>query len=294
MFFKFQSVRFKCALAVFIILISVSLFSLADSRPLVKKIKQIENELDARVGVSIYDAGNQKSWDYKGDLRFPLMSTFKSLACAKLLADVDGGHISLQSSIVIKQSSLVTYSPVTQNYVDKEFTLYQACSAAMLMSDNTAANIVLESINGPKGLTAFMRKIGDQVTSLDRIEPALNEALPGDLRDSTSPNAINHSLHKLLFGNELSEQSKKQLKQWMTANKVADNLLRSVLPGSWQIADRSGAGGNGSRGITAVVWQDKQAPFLISIYITQTDASFALRNKAIVEIGNEIFNTLQN
>jgi len=35
-------------------------------------------------------------------------------------------------------------------------------------------------------------------------------------------------------------------------NKVSDSLLRSVQPKGWLIADRSGAGGFGSRGITAV------------------------------------------
>ena len=45
--------------------------------------------MGARVGVSIYNVSTNELWDYKGNSRFPLMSTFKTLACAKLLADVD-------------------------------------------------------------------------------------------------------------------------------------------------------------------------------------------------------------
>ena len=160
----------------------------------------------------------------------------------------------------------------------------------MIMSDNTATNIVLTGIKGPKALTQFMRSIGDEVTRLDRIEPDLNEALDGDERDTTTPNAMVKSLHTLLFGDLLSENSKAQLKQWMIDNKVTSSLLRSVLPENWSIADRSGAGGNGSRGITAIVWSDKRTPLIISIYLTQTDAPFALRNKSIAAIGKEIFN----
>lgn len=258
-----------------------------------KKIKTIENKLGARVGASIYDVEAKELWSYKGDTRFPLMSTFKTLACSKLLAEIEKGNKSFDSSVIIKETSLISWSPVMQKNVNKKVSLKQACSAMMIMSDNTAANIVLESIGGPNALTQFMRSIGDDVTRLDRIEPYLGEALDGDSRDTTTPNAIVKSLQVLLFGDVLSEASKKQLKQWMADNKVSDSLFRSVLPKGWSIADRSGAGGYGSRGITAIVWPEVHSPLIISVYLTQTKASFDERNKAIAEIGKEIF-TLYN
>ncbi len=274
---------------VFFALILLLNVSCANANPIIKKIKQVESELGARVGVSVYDVSSKQLWDYDGDVRFPLMSTFKTLACAKLLFDVDNGDQSFDTSVVIKESSLITWSPVTKNHVGENFSLKQACTAAMIMSDNTAANVVLDGINGPSSLTKFMRSIGDEVTRLDRIEPHLGEAIDGDVRDTTTPNAIVKSLHELLFGSALSEASKTQLKQWMMDNKVSDTLLRSSLPSDWSIADRSGAGGYGSRGITAVVWSDKRTPLIISIYLTQTEASFDERNKAIAGIGKEIF-----
>lgn len=256
---------------------------------IIEKVKQIESQIDARIGVSIYDVTENKHWNYNGDARFPMMSTFKTLACAKLLIDVEKGLQSFEKSTVITANSVVVWSPITEKRIGESISFKQACSATMLMSDNTAANIVLNGINGPEALTQFMRSIGDEVTRLDRIEPDLNEALEGDKRDTTTPNAIVKSLHSLLFTDVLSQASKAQLKQWMIDTKVTGSLLRSVLPESWSIADRSGAGGNGSRGITAVVWSDERPPLIISIYLTQTDASFALRNKAIADIGKEIF-----
>lgn len=256
---------------------------------LTKKIQDIEHQLGARVGVSVFDLKTQKKWNYKGDTRFPLMSTFKTLACANLLFDVEKGTQSFDTSVVIHPTSLITWSPVTEKHVGEKFTLKQACAATMITSDNTAANIVLAGIEGPKGLTEFMRSIGDKVTRLDRIEPDLGEAREGDERDTSTPNAMVMNLNKLLFGSVLSPASKMQLKQWMMDNNVSDSLLRSVLPKDGSIADRSGAGGFGSRGITAVVWPDKRAPLIISIYLTQTKATFDERNKAIAEIGSVIF-----
>lgn len=273
-----------------LVVFSIGLTFNVHANTILNEIEKQERQLNARIGVSIYDVIDNKLWSYNGDNRFPLMSTFKTLACAKLLADVEKGLQSFDISTVITTSSLIAWSPITKKQIGESISLKQACSAAMIMSDNTATNIVLTGIKGPKALTQFMRSIGDEVTRLDRIEPDLNEAIDGDKRDTTTPNAMAKSLHTLLFGDVLSQASKVQLKQWMIDNKVTGSLLRSVLPKGWSIADRSGAGGFGSRGVTAIVWSDKQTPIIISIYLTQTDASFAQRNKAIADIGKEIFN----
>lgn len=287
--FKFNSLRSKYSFFLLALLINIGLVFSVHANTIIKKIEEQERELGARIGVSIYDVADNELWNYNGDTRFPLMSTFKVLACAKLLADIEKGLQSFDVSTVITTSSLIVWSPVTEKHVGEKFTLKQACSATMIMSDNTAANIVLTGIKGPKALTQFMRSIGDEVTRLDRIEPDLNEALDGDKRDTTTPNAMVKSLHILLFGDVLSQASKSQLKQWMIDNKITGSLLRSVLPENWLIADRSGSGGYGSRGVAAVVWPEKRTPLIISIYLTQTDAPFAQRNKAIANIGKEIF-----
>ena len=148
--------------------------------------------------------------------------------CAKLLSDVEKGIQSFDTSTIITKKSLVTWSPITEKNIGKIMTLKQACSAAMIMSDNTAANIVLTGIKGPKALTQFMRDIGDDVTRLDRIEPDLNQAIDGDKRDTTTPNAMVKSLHTLLFGDELSQISKDQLKQ--PGNYVCIAIERLCIP----------------------------------------------------------------
>ena len=289
MIFNFKTYLVKYSSLILFIVTNFFLVSSVHANTIIKKIEEIENQLSARIGVSIYDVTDNKLWSYNGDTRFPLMSTFKTLACAKLLVDVEKGLQSFDTSSVITENSIIAWSPTTEKLIGESISLKEACSAAMIMSDNTAANIVLSGIEGSKALTQFMRSIGDEVTRLDRNEPDLNEALDGDKRDTTTPNAIVKSLHTLLFGDVLSQASKAQLKQWMIDNKVTGSLFRSVLPVNWSIADRSGAGGNGSRGITAIVWSDKRTPLIISVYLTQTDAPFALRNKAIANIGKEIF-----
>ena len=257
----------KFLLAFSLLIPSVVFASSSKFQQVEQDVKAIEVSLSARIGVSVLDTQNGEYWDYNGNQRFPLTSTFKTIACAKLLYDAEQGKVNPNSTVEIKKADLVTYSPVIEKQVGQAITLDDACFATMTTSDNTAANIILSAVGGPKGVTDFLRQIGDKETRLDRIEPDLNEGKLGDLRDTKTPKAIASTLN----------------------NQVTGNLLRSVLPAGWNIADRSGAGGFGARSITAVVWSEHQAPIIVSIYLAQTQASMAERNDAIVKIGHSIF-----
>ena len=92
-----------------------------------------------------------------------------------------------------------------------------------------------------------MRQIGDNVTRLDRWETELNEALPGDARDTTTPASMAATLRKLPTTPSLSARSQRQLLQWMVDDRVAGPLIRSVLPAGWFIADKTGAGERSAR-----------------------------------------------
>ena len=254
-----------------------------------QSIEKVESRVSARIGVAVYDTETNEMWSYKGDERFPMMSTFKTLACANLLYDSENEGLDLESKVRVESNELIAWSPITKEFVGKDISLKDACTATMEMSDNTAANIVLAGIDGPNGLTEFLRSTGDNKTRLNHIEPDLNHARPGDVRDTTTPNTMVKTLNDLVYGNVLSEASKAQLKTWMKDNKVSDGMIRSILPDGWNIADRSGAGAYGSRAITAIVWCETRAPLIISISLTETELTIPERDTVINEIGELIF-----
>ncbi|HEM8007880.1 TPA: class A beta-lactamase [Citrobacter koseri] len=254
---------------------------------------QEEQRLHARIGIAVLDTATNSITHYRGEERFPLNSTHKPLLCAALLREVDRKALALSASTQFEPSQLVEYSPITEKHVAPDAMSWaQLCSAAVSYSDNTAANLIARKLNGPQAVTQFLRDSGDTITRLDRYEPELNSAIPGDERDSTTPVAIAQTLNTLLLGNVLQPSSRDQLMQWMRDDKVADGLLRSVLPDGWKIADKTGAGDNGSRSIVSVVWPTSQKPLLVVIYITQTPATMAQRDAAIVRIGESLFSTL--
>lgn len=260
---------------------------LADS--LTKQIALIEQQSGGRLGVAVLDTQNHNQWQYHGDDRFPMMSTFKTLMCANALYLAEQKKLNLNATTKVKESDLVTWSPITEKLTGQEITVHKACEATMLMSDNTAANIVLHQIGGPEQVTQFIRSLDDKVTRLDRYEPELNQAIPGDKRDTTSPSAMVELLNTLLLQDGLSQESQQQLLTWMRNIKVSDPLIRSVFPQSWSIADRSGAGDQGSRGITALVWNSQRKPVILSIYLTQTQLDMAQRNRVINRVANLVF-----
>ncbi|OBU13844.1 hypothetical protein AYY19_07030 [Photobacterium aquimaris] len=276
------------------LLLSFSQLASAQISQISPELAKIEHQLGGTVAVAVYNANTNTSWNYHGEQRVPMMSTFKTLACADLLHQADTQRIDLNQAITIKQSDILSYAPVTTDRVGTSMTLAQLCNATMLTSDNTAANLVLNNIGGPKSVTQFIRTLDDKITRLDRIEPNVNNVSTAELRDTTTPIAINSTLYHLLYTDALSTSARKQLKQWMMDNKVSDPLLRAVLPAGWHIADRSGYDSTyGSRGITAAVWQQGKQPIMISIYLAQTGKPMAELNTTIANIGQLIFQHLK-
>lgn len=257
----------------------------AESGSILQAVQAAESRLDARVGISVHDTGSGRRWHYREDERFPMASTAKTLVCAALLQQ---GASSMTAGVQIEAADILSYAPVTKDLVGQTVTASRLCAITMRTSDNTAVNAVLDVIGGPPVVTSFLRSIGDETTRLDRNEPDLNEGTPGDTRDTTTPRAMEETIAALVLKDALEEEAGRQLTEWMLSNEVGGPLLRAGIPNDWRIADRSGAGGHGTRGIVAVMWPPGQAPVVASIYLTETEASMQARNAAIASIGRAI------
>ncbi|TYC67221.1 class A beta-lactamase [Stappia sp. BW2] len=266
-----------------------------DPAPLDKTVADAENRLSARIGVAVLDTETGKTWTHRADERFPLNSTFKAFLCAALLEKGEQGDLQPEHRVKIRKEDLVTYSPVTEKKIGSGgMTYLELCDAAITISDNAAANLVLEAVGGPQGLTEYLRSIGDTITRLDRAEPTLNEGQPGDDRDTTTPAAAVATLQKLVLGDALSPTARTRLTDWLLDNQVGKATLRAGLPEEWPVADKTGAGGNGSRNNIGVIWPDDRKPVVIAVYITQTAASFDDRNRAIADIAAALADSLHD
>ena len=256
------------------------------------RLADIETREGGRLGVFVRDISAGATIEHRADERFPMCSTFKLLAAAAALKRVDEGAERLDRKIAYGPSDLLEYAPVAKAHVaEGGMTVADLCAAAIDWSDNTAGNLVLQSIGGPAGFTQFARSLGDAVTRLDRNEPTLNESLPGDERDTTSPRAMAGTMQKVLVGDALSDASRSQLQMWLIGDKVGDKRLRAGLPPSWRIGDKTGTGDRGSTNAVAIIWPPGRAPLIATVYYTGSSASVDARNAVHREIGAQITET---
>jgi beta-lactamase class A len=252
-------------------------------------LARIELESGGRLGVAVLDTGSGATVEHRGNERFPMCSTFKLVGSAAVLKRADQGQERLDRRIAFAASDIVVNSPVTKARVGGSgMTLAEVCEAAMTMSDNTAGNLILAALGGPPGFTAYVRSLGDSVSRLDRIEPELNEALPDDPRDTTTPLAMLGNVQKLALGDALSAASKEQLTKWLLGNKTGDTRLRAQLPAGWRTGDKTGAGERGTNNDVGVLWPPNGKPIVVTAYLTGTSAPADKRNATLAAVGRAI------
>lgn len=259
------------------------------SEKLEQDIAALEKERGGRLGAAVLDTSNGTGATFRGDERFPMCSTFKLLAVTATLARVDSGKERLDRRIRFQASDVVANSPLTKGHAGDGMTLAEICEAAMIVSDNTAANLLLADMGGPSGVTAYARSLGDQVTRLDRREPDLNEALPGDPRDTTSPKAMLANLRTIVTGKILTPGSREHLVNWLIGNKTGDTRLRAGLPHDWRVGDKTGSGERGTTNDVGVIWPSSgRPPVFVAVYLTGSSSESEHRNATIAAVGRAV------
>ena len=250
---------------------------------------RIETAAKARLGIAVLDTETGGSAFHRGDERFPMCSTFKVVAAGAVLARVDRGEEQLARRIRFAAKDVVPYSPATKEHAGGDgMTLAALCEAALTLSDNTAGNMMLSALGGPAGVTAYARILGDAVTRLDRTETSLNDAVPGDPRDTTSPRAMAANLQRLLLGDALSPASREQLTAWMLACRTGDARIRAGAPAASRVADKTGSGDYGTANDVAVIWPPGRKPLIVAVYLTESEAGLDPRSATIAEVARAV------
>ena len=265
---------------------------LVDTAAAEKRIVALEMRLGGRLGVAAVDIGSSRRLEHRAGERFPMCSTFKLLAASAVLHRVDEKKEQLTRFIPYTKADLLEHAPITREHVNEGgMTLAALCAAAVEYSDNTAANLLLQTIGGPEGLTRYARSLGDEQTRLDRLEPHLNSAVPGDERDTTTPAAMVANLRALLLGNALSQQSRQLLDRWLADNKTGGEMIRAGLPNDWKIGDKTGRGENGATNDIAIIRPPGKSPIVLAIYFVGSTASPKARLAAIADVARIVVET---
>ncbi|MBU6318228.1 MAG: class A beta-lactamase [Alphaproteobacteria bacterium] len=246
-----------------------------------------------RLGAFIIDTQSGLTLSYRPHERFAMSSTFKWILAAAVLELCDRGVVSLDDTLSFAEADLLSYSPVLRDRLSRlggrvsaSMSLEELCSSIVITSDNAAANLLMNHVLPPAGVTRFLRRIGDDFTRLDRLEPFLNENASEDLRDTTTPQAMGRSLSRVMTGRVLSPRSESLLSAWLQSSTTGHSRLRAGLPASWRAGDKTGTGSNGAHNDVGVVWPPGRRPIFIACFISEGSAPSSERDRVHAEVAN--------
>ncbi|MEI7055267.1 class A beta-lactamase [Nocardioides sp. CCNWLW239] len=245
-------------------------------------IAALQQKHQRHLGVWAKNLRTGRTVEHRAEERFPMLSTFKTLLAAQILRDLPAR--TLRQRLTWDAGDVVVNSPITSLTTRNGLTVAQLCEATITRSDNTAANVLMRLVGGPAGVTAFARSLGDEVTRLDRWEPDLNSAIPGDPRDTTTPRAIAQDYTKLLLGNTLARTDRDQLITWMLANQSTVTRFGAGVPAAWRLADKTGGGDHASRNDVGVTWTPAGAPIVIAALTRSDDPTAVPLDKPLEDI----------
>jgi beta-lactamase class A len=237
------------------------------------QLAQLEASSNGRLGVFAYDTVFGTRLTYREQERFAICSTFKTVVVGAILKRSEEDADLLQKRIYYEEREVLAsgYAPITRKHLQEGMSIADLCAAALQYSDNAAANLLMKELDGPDAVTAFARTTGDEAFRLDRWEPEPNSALPGDVRDTSTPQAMAFTLQRLTLGEALGEAQRGQLQAWMLGNTTGDQRIRAGVPRTWMVADKTGTGDYGTTNDIAVLLPPGGASVVISIFFTQTE-----------------------
>ncbi|WP_280391986.1 class A beta-lactamase [Nocardia brasiliensis] len=256
------------------------------------RLFELERKFDARLGVYALDTASGATIAHRADERFAFCSTFKGLAAAAVLQRNPLSH--LDTVVRYTDEDLTKNAAITPRHVATGMTIRDLCDAAVRYSDGTAGNLLLRDIGGPAELTAYLRGLGDPVTRMDRIEPAITEATPGDPRDTSSPRALGTDYQRIVLGDALPEDKRAFLRDLLERNATGAGALRvrAGVPQGWKVADKTGTGEYGTLNDIAIVWPPDRAPLVLSLMSSKASADAEYDQALLAEAAAYVASTL--
>ncbi|HBI18767.1 MULTISPECIES: class A beta-lactamase [unclassified Brevundimonas] len=256
-------------------------------------LADLEARHGGRLGVAALDVGSQRRVSWRGQERFPFCSTFKAFLAVAILERVQRDEEQLDRAVPIVRTDMIPHAPVTEKAIGRTLTIRELIQAAVEVSDNPAANILIREMGGIAVWRSWWPTFGDTTTLISRLEPDLNTALPDDPRDTCLPDQSIANIRELAFGDRLIPTHDQMIQGWMTASPTGPNRIKAGAPQGWTVAHKTGTGANGTANDIGVAFPLSGAPVILATYFTgATQASDDQRDAVIAEATRRAFKAL--
>jgi len=252
------------------------------SQPEAFDLSGLEARDGARLGFVAHDLASGRLLSWRGDERFVYCSTFKMFLAAATFVRVQAGDERLDRQVPITRADMVNHAPVTEPAIGTSLSVQALMQGTVEVSDNPAANLLLNAMGGLEPMRAFYRSIGDSDTRVDRFEPEMN-GLDGE-KDTIRPLQSAANLKRLLVdaGTPLTTEHKAMLLGWMSDTPTGPNRIKAGLPAGWVVAHKTGTGGYGPTNDIGVLFPPTGEPVIVAAYNHATRSSSDAANEAVI------------
>jgi beta-lactamase class A len=259
--------------------------------------------------------------------RFPMASTFKVPVAVELLTRVDRGEIKLDQMVEITASDLHPGSGTLSELFNKPgvaLSVRNLLELMLLISDNSATDIVLRLAGGPQAVTARMKAGGIEGISVDRSTaqliadwvgatklPPEKEWTPAifmaafaavkpeerieaarrfdaDPRDTATPEAMAALLERVYRKDLLKPQSAELLLDIMRRCQTGEARLRGILPAGTVVAHKTGTIGGTANDVGIITLPDGAGHVAIAVFVKASVNDVPARERAIAEIARSV------
>src|SRR5580704_16820811 len=146
-----------------------------ESGRLQAEVTRLAKISDGVVGMSALHVESNRRFAFHGEDRFPMASSYKVPIAVQLLARVDRGELRLDQMVTIEPHDLHPGSGMISSLLNKPgvaLSLRNLLELMLLISDNSATDIVLRLAGGPEAVTAKMRELN--ILGIDVSRPTAN------------------------------------------------------------------------------------------------------------------------
>ena len=240
----------------------------AEEAPQPFLLNDLEERHGGRLGVAALDIGSQRRVSWRGQERFAFCSTFKAFLAVATLERVQREEERLDRAVAVTRADMIPHAPVTEKAIGRTLTIRQLMQAAVEVSDNPAANILIREMGGIAVWRSWWPTFGDTTTVISRLEPDLNTALPSDPRDTCLPDQTIANIRELAFSDRLTPEHDQLISGWMIASPTGPNRIKAGAPQGWTVAHKTGTGSNGATNDIGMLTPMSGSPVLMAAYFT--------------------------
>jgi beta-lactamase class A len=296
--------------------------------PLEQQIEYVSHATDGVAGVNAIHIETGRTVSLRGIESFPMASAFKLPVAVQILSLVDDGKLTLDKMVPLAPPDLHPGSGrLTELFFHPGVSLSIAnlLELAIVISDNTAADILLREAGGPAAVTAKMRSLGLPGIRVDRstallisdwqgaknlppeeqwnreIWDKLYDGVPErdhqrarrtemtDPRDTATPDDMTRLLLRIWKRDVLTPQSARALLGMMDRCQTGKSRIKGLLPQGTDVAHKTGSLGGVANDIGFITLPGDAGHVAISVFTKASNKPEEASEKAIAEIARTIY-----